>query len=105
MERREIISKIKHLSNELDKLYENELNFRNHCYLRIAFDASIGDKWDLQIKRPFVQYASKNLLEKVLFSLNEYVSNKQLLLSNNNESLLYRQQYRQLDEIKILKLF
>jgi hypothetical protein len=100
-----MISKIKHLSNKLDEQYDNELNFRNHCYLRIAFDASTGDKWNLQIKRPFVQYASKNLLEKVLFLLNEHVSNKQLLLSNNNESLLYRHHHKQLDELKILKLF
>ena len=40
------------LANELENIYHN-LNFKNHCYLRIAYDNTIDAKWDTVINRPF----------------------------------------------------
>lgn len=105
MDRRVIISKIKILSNSLDSYYYNELNFRNHCYLRIAFDNTINQKWDLKIKRPFIKHASENQLNNVLLLLNRYFSDKQLLLADNQKSLIYRQKSKQLDATNNLELF
>ncbi len=105
MDRQVIISQIKILSNSLDTYYCNELNFRNHCYLRIAFDNTIKQKWDLKIKSPFIKYASENQLINVLLLLNRYFSDKQLLLADNQKSLIYRKKNKQLNATNILELF
>ena len=78
------------LSNLLDEQYSKELNFRNHCYLRIAYDNSVSNKWDNVIPKPFVKHANDEQLKNVLMLLNSYVSNKQLLLKHNILSLQFR---------------
>ncbi len=100
-----MISEIKRLSNVLDKFYANELNFRNHCYLRIAFDNTVNEKWDLKTRRPFVKYAAVSQLEQVLFLLKKYLEDKNILLFDNEKSLSYRENYKQMEESINPKLF
>ena len=85
-----LIATIKKLSNELDTHYSAELNFRNHCYLRIAYDATIAKKWNLVIKRPFTKYASEIQLQNAIDLLLVYKFDKKKLLKDNEKSLEFR---------------
>ena len=86
----DLIFEIKRLSNLLDKQYDLELNFRNHCYLRIAYDNTVNDKWDNVVRTPFVKYANNSQLENALSLLKSYSTNKKLLLEHNTLSLQFR---------------
>lgn len=90
IEKKQLIIEIKKLSNLLDNQYNNELNFRNHCYLRIAYDNTVQDKWDNKIAKPFVKFATNLQLQNAVELLNKYVSNKLTLLSDNDKSLNFR---------------
>ena len=85
-----IKNEIIRLSNLLDEQYSKELNFRNHCYLRIAYDNTVNDKWDNVLRTPFVKYASNEQLENALSLLKSYITDKKLLLAHNTSSLQYR---------------
>ena len=89
-DRIELISEIKRLSNLLDDQYKNELNFRNHCYLRIAYDNITDDKWDNKVAKPFVKNATNLQIQYAIDLLHKYVSDKLILLSDNDKSLEYR---------------
>ena len=89
-DRIELISEIKRLSNLLDNRYKNELNFRNHCYLRIAYDNITSDKWDTKVTRPFVKNATILQLQFAIDLLNKYLYDKLILLSDNDKSLNFR---------------
>jgi hypothetical protein len=93
------------LSNVLDKHYNKELNFRNHCYLRIAFDATVNNKWDTKVGKPFIQYASDAQLQSALALLKGYLLDKQLLLIDNEKSLAFRKNHKQIEQIRSPKLF
>ena len=93
-EKIKFIEEIKNLANFLDKQYNNELNFRNHCYLRIAYDNVIGDRWDKQLEKPFVKYATIAQLETVIEKLNKYISDKSVLISDNSKSLTFRSKHK-----------
>ncbi len=88
--RASIKNEIIKLSNLLDKQFAAELNFRNHCYLRIAYDNSVKNKWDNVIPKPFIKNAKEEQLKKALELLNHYFLDKQLLLEHNNISLKFR---------------
>ena len=90
MDNIDLISEIKRLSNLLDKQYDLELNFRNHCYLRIAYDNTVQNKWDLVLKKPFNKYANQDQLENVINLLDTYISDKNKLLEHNKNSLEFR---------------
>ena len=49
-----------------EKLTEKytDLNFQNHCYLRIALDNIFQAKWDTKIKRPAYRNLSKKNYQK-----------------------------------------
>ncbi len=100
-----LIASIKKLSNELDTHYGAELNFRNHCYLRIAYDATIAKKWDLVIKRPFTKYANEIQLQKVIDLLLIYKTDTTKLLQDNEKSLNYRKKTITAKSNLILTLF
>ena len=85
-----LIAEIKKLANSLDKLYDSELNFRNHCYLRIAYDCTVENRWDLVLKKPFIKYADNCELENAISLLNCYLTDKSKLLFDNEKSLKYR---------------
>ena len=78
------------LSNLLDEQFAEELSFRNHCYLRIAYDNTVKNKWDNVIQKPFNKNATDVQLKNALLLLNSYVSNKKLLLKHNISSLQFR---------------
>ena len=85
-----LVATIKKLSNELDIQYNNQLNFRNHCYLRIAYDVTVKNKWDLIIKKPFTKYANDSQLQLVIDLLLFYKIDTIKLLQDNEKSLKYR---------------
>ena len=93
------------LSNVLDKHYNKELNFRNHCYLRIAFDATVNNKWDTKVGKPYIKYASEAQLQNALALLKGYLLDKQLLLMDNEKSLAFRENCKQIEQIRSPKLF
>lgn len=93
------------LSNVLDEHYNKELNFRNHCYLRIAFDATVNNKWDTKVGRPFVKYATETQLQNALVLLKGYLLDKQLLLIDNDKSLAYRENCKKIEQVRSPKLF
>ena len=77
------------LANELEKQYP-DLNFRNHCYLRIAYDNAVDAKWDTVISRPFTAKASLTQVNTANWFLSLYKTDKYLLLEHNKISLKYR---------------
>ena len=86
-----IKNEIIRLSNLLDAQYAAELNFRNHCYLRIAYDNTVNNKWDNVVAKPFIKNASADQLNSVVELLNNYAINKDLLTKHNLLSLTFRQ--------------
>lgn len=100
-----IIANIKQLSDELDLQYCTELNFRNHCYLRIAYDNIVQNKWDIVIKRPFVKYATENQLQNAAAILQLYKSDKKRLLTDNEKSLGFRKNAEDIKTKHLITLF
>ena len=88
--RTSIKNEIIRLSNLLDLKFATELNFRNHCYLRIAYDNSVNNKWDNVIAKPFIKNANEEQLNNAAFLLNKYTLDKELLLKHNLVSLAFR---------------
>jgi hypothetical protein len=80
---------IAELANDLEKQYPN-LNFRNHCYLRIAYDNAVDCKWDTVVNRPFTANANLIQLTRAKWFLGLYKTDKELLLKHNKISLTYR---------------
>ena len=79
----------KNLPEKLAEFY-TDLQFDNHCYLRIALDNTTGGKWDTIIKRPAYKNLTEINREKVLKLLECYFHDKTLLLQHNQISLRYR---------------
>ena len=100
-----LIANIKQLSNELDSQYNGELNFRNHCYLRIAYDNTVNNKWDIVVKKPFTKYANEHQLETALNFLKLYLSDKKRLINDNEISLAFRKKDNDLKALQIKTLF
>lgn len=92
MQRASLIKEIMKLSNLLDKQYYAQSRFRNHCYLRIAYDKVCNDKWDLQVKRPFIEHAPVIKLHQALEYLQKYRVNYSVLIEDNIQSLSFRKQ-------------
>ena len=88
--RASIKDEIIRLSNLLDLKFATEMNFRNHCYLRIAYDNSVNNKWDNVIAKPFIKNANEEQLNNAAFLLNKYTLDKELLLKHNLVSLAFR---------------
>jgi hypothetical protein len=91
LEKRASIKKeIIRLSNLLDSKFATELNFRNHCYLRIAYDNTVSNKWDTVIAKPFIKNADEQQLNNAVLLLSKYVTDKEILLKHNASSLAFR---------------
>lgn len=67
-----------------------DLNFENHCYLRIALDNAIGTKWDTRIARPAYKNLSTTQRSLVIEYLATYLEDKATLLSHHMISMAYR---------------
>ena len=89
-----LIENLKRLSNDLDSFYNKELNFRNHCYLRIAYDCTVDNKWDAIVQKPFIKFATNSQLNAATNLLNKYLIDKQQLLFDNEKSLAFRNQIK-----------
>lgn len=85
----EYYKKYKGLQEELPNIYP-ELNFDNHCYLRIALDNVFDAKWDTKLKRPAYKNLESKDLENVLNLLESYKNDKNVLLEHNKKSLSFR---------------
>lgn len=77
------------LANELELQY-SDLNFRNHCYLRIAYDNVLHAKWDTVVGRPFVAKAKPEQVRKANELLTLYKEDRNLLMQHNKKSLTFR---------------
>ena len=77
------------LPEKLTKIYP-DLNFDNHCYLRIALDNTFKTKWDTVLKRPAYKNLNSLKRSEVLTLLKSYQTKKELLLAHNENSLRYR---------------
>ena len=77
------------LPEKLASHYIN-LNFDNHCYLRIALDNTLGVKWDTKISRPAYRNLTMEQLNSVIHLLRRYFYDEALLLQHNTRSLEYR---------------
>lgn len=86
-----LANEIKSLAMLLDQYYSDKTSFRNHCYLRIAYDNTCSDKWDNVVKKPFIKNANLSQLVTSLEKLRKYKNNFELLISDNKKSLKFRQ--------------
>lgn len=86
-----------------EKLAEQhkDLNFENHCYLRIALDNAFEARWDKTLKKPAYKHLSKNQLETVISLLKQYQKDKVFLLEHNKKSLAWRKD-RSDNQLKLL---
>jgi hypothetical protein len=80
---------IAQLANELEGIYP-DLNFKNHCYLRIAYDNAVDGKWDTLVNKPFTANSSLEQRYTAASFLKMYKTDKYLLLEHNKISLTYR---------------
>lgn len=90
-ERNTLSDSIKKLADELDLQYRDETTWRNHCYLRIAYDNAANNKWNTIIKSPFIEFATDKQLKDALSNLKIYKTNKTRLEADNKKSLEYRE--------------
>lgn len=101
----DITNELIRLANILDSHYNLELNFRNHCYLRIAYDNVVQDKWDKKVNKPFIKNAKECQLMQAINLLNKYFTDKETLLTDNEKSLAYRRKEKKLKKINTNSLF
>ncbi|XLS30589.1 acetyltransferase [Flavobacteriaceae bacterium M23B6Z8] len=90
---KEYYNAYKQLPERLTEVYP-DLNFDNHCYLRIALDNTLGAKWDTIIERPAYKNlnAEQSLMVREL--LSSYEQDKELLLEHNRKSLEWRKKLK-----------
>jgi hypothetical protein len=105
MDKNLLALEIKNLANILDSQYRKELNLRNHCFLRIAYDNVVMDKWDKIMNRPFTKYANIEQLNQVSDLLKIYKLDTAKLVVDNKRSLYYRKIVPQKDAAIEFKLF
>lgn len=103
--KKEIVNEIKFLSNKLEKIYFTMLNLRNHCFLRVAYDITVQDKWDLKINKPFTKYATDEQLKCAISLLKAYLVDENKLLLDNKKSLSFRKNSLEDNYDGVLKLF
>jgi hypothetical protein len=77
------------LGNSLPKTYP-DLNFDNHCYWRISLDNALGDFWKNIVKSPAYKNLSDEELIKAVELLEDYNTDKDLLIEHNKNSLRWR---------------
>lgn len=89
LNRKKLKANILLLAFSLEKQY-SELNFKHHCYLRIAFDYTTQCKWDNVVKKPYLNNCGYAGFESIENILNIYKKDKTILLNHNQNSLKYR---------------
>ena len=87
--KKELKKDILKLAFDLEKQYP-ELDFKHHCYLRIAYDNCVQDKWNNVIKASFLNNCSNDQLNITRSLLIIYKNNLDYLIQHNIISLNYR---------------
>ncbi len=90
------------LPEKLAEQYK-DLNFDNHCYLRIALDNTLKTRWDTLIKKPAYKNLNAEQLEQVVEHLRLYQQSEKLLFEHHQNSLDWRKDHG--DGKKQYKLF
>jgi len=93
--RAELIRKYFVLGSELEELFP-DLDFKNHCYWRIALDNTLCSKWSDVIDRPAYKHLPMDQLKQVVWLLMQYSTDRELLLVHNTKSLQYRNKSKSL---------
>jgi len=76
-------------ANALVLIYP-DLNFKNHCYWRIALDNMLNAKWDTVIKKPAHAHLNDDQIQSVVSLLLAYQTDLTLLKAHNLKSLNFR---------------
>lgn len=79
----------KNYADELVAKY-NHLVFDNHCYMRMAYDDVVKDKWDKKVEKPFYKNATKLQLQKAVGNMILMLSEQEWVHYLNRKSLVYR---------------
>ncbi|MEM9326688.1 MAG: hypothetical protein AAGA85_13575, partial [Bacteroidota bacterium] len=77
------------LAKKLESVYP-KLQFRDHCFWRIALDNTLKGKWDEVIDRPAYKHLSKQQLEQVVHWMERYEKDERLLQLHNTRSISFR---------------
>ena len=77
------------LGNELPTIYPS-LNFKNHCYWRIALDNAVGDQWNKKLVSPAYKNLSNEQLQQAVELMQSFQQDAYLLQEKNKLSLQYR---------------
>jgi len=75
--------------NQLEK-QNPQLNFKNHCYWRIANDNACSAKWTTKVKTPYYKNASNERLEKSVAYLKAMINDSSTINKLNKQSLKLR---------------
>lgn len=77
----------------LEKKYP-KLNFKNHCYLRMALDHMFKTRWDLRVARPAHKHLSVQQKKEIVLILRKYCKLKSLVLEHHKQSITIRKKCR-----------
>lgn len=93
MDREALIGGIKQMANEVLPTLSAQVNMpvcRNHCFLRIAYDNAVGQKWDQVVAAPFLKHATLQQLSDASKVLRSITSHPESCHDLNNFSLRCR---------------
>lgn len=76
-------------ANKLVSLYPNK-NLQNHCYLRIAYDNVMKEKWDNVISKPFYKNAPLHKSFRARKILDDMLVSEKIVDELNEVSLSFR---------------
>lgn len=100
-----LAKEIKALANLLEAKYQHKFSFKNHCYLRIAYDNTVHEKWINKVNKPFINNASVDMLLLAKNLLHKYTIDIDALKIDNEKSLVYRKTKSKKNELKKNLLF
>lgn len=94
MERETLVADIRRLANQVlppQSTWANMPVCRNHCFMRIAYDNAVGQKWDMVVKAPFLRNATLQQLSDARAILYRIADDPSASHSLNDFSLFCRQ--------------
>lgn len=93
MDREALVGSIKQMANEVLPALSAQVEMpicRNHCFLRIAYDNAVSQKWDQVVTAPFLKHATLQQLSDANAILKNLSSYPQYCHDLNNFSLRCR---------------
>lgn len=88
MNRQELEQMYLDLGRNLPNIHK-QLNFKDHCYWRMANDNACNNKWNKKVESPFYKNASDLTLKRSVETLNK-MGELQTVFELNEKSLNYR---------------